>query len=180
MILTITTIVINIRMIKSKFLEFPSFIMVPDGSGHWVSDERMVYYYAPLDIEIVIEPGATNNLASIPWYLRKLFPINGPSRPAAALHDPLYGSLGIISGHTLSRLQCDDIFKSVSDMPKIDYLNAISNKHYGLIKRAKLNKALETEDPMVSPFKSKLMYDGVRLGGWYNWNQVKRIRDTKK
>lgn len=141
--------------------------MIPDGKGHWVSRDRLVYYYKPLDLKIYVPAGAINDLASVPWFFKRIFPINGPSRPAAALHDYLYQTGGNLIGAKLTRKQCDEIFMDAMLSPRSCFWNAYPKfvQDY-LCSLGFKSKFFNSNNPLVDKLSAKLMYLGVRLGGW--------------
>lgn len=154
-----------------RFLEVPSYYMVPDGKGHWASRDRLVFYSKKLDLTIYVPAGAINDLASIPWFFRRIFPINGPSRPAAALHDYLYEMGGNIVGKHLSREECDDLFLEAMLCSKIDFWNAYPKFVQDYLSSIGFKEVFNSTKSLVSKTTSTLMYKGVRLGGWASFNK---------
>lgn len=155
---------------KSRFIEIPSYYMVPDGKGHWVARDRLIFYSEKHDITIHVPAGAINNLASVPWLFRRIVPINGPSRPAAAAHDFLYEVGGKVMGKHLSRKDCDEIFLELMLSSKINYWNALPNFVKDYMSTLGFDKVFNSEEPLVNKLMAETMYAGVRVGGWASFN----------
>ena len=139
----------------------PAYFPILDGKGHWVSQEGLGIYSSEQDMDIMIPAGAKNDLASIPFMFRTLFPVNGTHRLAAAIHDYLYEKKGKLPGHTLmTRKQADDIFLEFMLIPR--------NK----VRDAYVWDAIRPSDkPTVPRWRAYLMYLAVRAGGWIYWNK---------
>lgn len=158
-------------MSHSKFLEIPSYYMIPNGKGHWLSRGNLAFYYAPMDLIIVVPAGKVNNLASVPWYARSLFPVNGPSRPGSALHDYLYEIGGVLPKDViLTREQCDDVFKEANNSCSKYYWEALPKKTYDRL--VDLGLDTNTKKPLVKPISSVIMYKAVRIGGSSNFTKI--------
>lgn len=163
----------------AKFVNVPSYFPIPDGKGHWISDDSLVFQSALLDLEIEVPPGSVNDLASIPWVLRRCFPINGPSRPAAALHDYLFAVNGLAGeGLYLSRHQCDLVFREAMSTPKRAFLKSLPAQVIVSMQLNHLYGSFLTESPLVDPLTVSLMYTGVRLGGRSAWEKCRKARET--
>ncbi len=154
---------------RAQFLKVPSYYIIPDGKGHWISTGKLVFYSKKLDRNICIPARSINNLASIPPPLRHIFAVNGPHRPAAALHDGLYGVGGLLANCKLSRKKCDIVFKEAMDSSFGDYINCLPQDMQLAIYDMPSFKFKRLNQPLVPAYKSKLMYRGVRLGGAYHF-----------
>jgi hypothetical protein len=88
---------------------------------------------------IRIPKGFKTDLASIPRLLRPLFQVNGNHRQAAVLHDYLYAKKGRLLVIKKTRAECDLMF---------------------------FKAMLQSGVPV---WKARLMYFGVRVGGWASW-----------
>ncbi len=147
-------------MNRARFCEIPDYTMVPDGKGHWISQGILRFYSKKLDLEIEVPVHSLNNLASIPRLCRGFFAVNGPHRPAAALHDWLYeGKSG------LTRKQCDIIFLEAMLTLKIDYLAALSKEQVAGLCTNNLKYLFINSEPLVGKYTANIMYRAVRLGG---------------
>lgn len=145
--------------------------MIPDGAGHWMSKEITIFKSSERDITIVVPTGEVNDLASIPRLFRRVFSVNGPHRPAAALHDYLYGRGGQLPSVKLSRKECDDVFLEAMLSSKHDYYLAASNHEKYLLKNAGLDTAFVGNfETLVPKWKACLIYSAVRMGGWLAFN----------
>lgn len=150
--------------IQSRFIKIPAYYPVVDGKGDWISGGELIFYYAPLNINISISKFSVNNLASIPWFFRRVFNINGPHRIAAALHDGLYGGDYCADGLILTRQQCDQIFLEAMTVSK----NSILRSYPATIETSiglHTGKYFDDKEPVFPKWKAKLMYKAVRLGG---------------
>jgi len=154
---------------KSRFLEVPSFWPVPDGKGHWVARDRIVFYSDRYDCTIYIEAGSLNNLASIPWIFRRMFAVNGPHRIAAALHDPLYELKGVTVNRTFSKKECDLLFYDAMLASKRSVFEAYSGIGKLYVGNANLKSPLMDDSPTVNPMIAKLMHAGLRVAFWREW-----------
>lgn len=148
---------------KVGFLEVPAYFMVPDGKGHWESESPMRFYSKALDYTITVPEGSVNDLASIPWVLRRVFAVNGPHRPAAALHDYLYETKGLSGFFT--RKECDEVFLEAMLAPKINYWKALPVAQQKTLESKGFFTIFNSPQPLVTPLTAKLMYLGVRIGG---------------
>ena len=102
---------------------------------------------------VIADMGFISDFASIPWPARMLLPRSGPYNPAAVIHDWLYEKQ-VISGDVglvpVSRLRADQIFLEAMRVCK------------------------------VPVWKRRIMYRGVRLGGWAPWANHKRKKRRQK
>lgn len=89
--------------------------------------------------KIIVPKGFVCDLASIPRILRPLFSVNGKHREAAILHDWLYYKRGRVAFRSFTREQCDEIFYQ------------------------------EMRARQVGQLKARIMWAGVRVGGWFFW-----------
>lgn len=116
--------------------------------------QPLKYRIDDCDYHLEVPRGFITDFASIPRPVRALpgFNVNGPSRPAAVLHDWLYcmhGRVAVTDSQDyavhmeLTRKECDLLF------------------HQGLVS---LGERLDI---------AWAMYQGVRAGGWYYWNKRK-------
>lgn len=143
--------------------------MVPDGKGHWISEGDLIFV-SPLHYKpIVVPKGSVNDLASIPWFFRRVFPINGPSRPAAALHDYLYETKGL--NGKLSREKCDKIFKQAMLVPRYKFWDSYDLNTKNTLREKNLHKYFLSAKPLTNKFTANLMYYGVRAGGGSYFNK---------
>jgi hypothetical protein len=121
------------------FLQEPLFAV---GSRFEWTLTRALIYHSPLIGGTISAPvGFNTDLASIPRFFHRLFPVNDTHRLAAVLHDYLYSKKGAMPDRTLTRLQCDQIFLEamrVSGVPE---------------------------------WKAQTMYKAVRLFGSVYWNK---------
>lgn len=161
-------------MLISQFVHIPAYYPVPDGKGHWISQGPMVFYSARLSRTLIVPTGSVNDLASIPWALRRCFPINGPSRPAAALHDYLYSINGNVPRNSLTRRECDQVFHEAMQVPKRMILAAYPIDVIAALKKNNLYHLFLEMTPMVDGTQAKAMFAGVRIGGWKAWNDWKK------
>lgn len=154
---------------QPRFISIPSFYPIPDSDGHWLSKGELRYYSRLVDREITVPSGSINNLASVPWFFRRVFHVNGSSRVAAILHDHLYGVRGVVDDLSLSRAQCDNIFLEAMTVPKSSLLEAYSLTVRAQLVENNLASIFNSPEPIVHSLYAKLMYTGVRLGGWASW-----------
>jgi hypothetical protein len=87
----------------------------------------------------LVPAGVLTDLASIPWFLRWLFPIVGASILAAIIHDALYRNTYIDSTGEITRREADAILLAIM------------------------------RDSGVSWGQRWAMWAGVRIGGWVSW-----------
>ena len=93
---------------------------------------------------IVAETGFVNDLASIPRLFRTFVPAGGKERLPSVIHDKGYRTQGkgvLFNGGDLTRKQVDFVF----------------------------NEGMEAEG--VRWAKRKIIYRGVRAGGWWAWRK---------
>ena len=114
-------------------------------------------------ITIQVPSGSINDLASIPWFFRRVFAVNGPNRQAAALHDYLYETKGLEG--LLTRKECDVIFLEAMLVEKRDFWEAYPQQVKSDLEAADMKSAFMSEDTLVSLWQAQLMYHGVRIGG---------------
>lgn len=159
----------------SKFLQIPSYYMVPDGKGSWISAGDLVFHSSLLNQDILIPKGSHNNLASIPKPLRSFFPVNGPRRLAAALHDGIYEKQGKVQDVfrnplILSRADGDLVFKEAMLTTRELYWNAIPADLRDYL--TNLNRHVDFKDrreTLVSYPKAELFYQTVKTFGSFYW-----------
>ena len=114
--------------------------------GKWVLNTELIYYTSR-GVRFTIPANFETDLASIPWFMRWLFPVNDDHRESATLHDRLYRRKGKMIVKKMSRLRCD-------------YEFLIAMKSQG-----------------VSTWKRWGMFVGVAAFGWWVWHDCsKRIR----
>lgn len=151
-------------MDKAAFKEVPAYFMVPDGCGHWISEGQLVFYSKKFDYEITVPAYTVNDLASIPVMFRRVFNVNGPSRPAAALHDYLYGTKGLKRRFT--RAECDSIFIEAMSTTRDSFWKAYPVLVKEALTRQEYDVLFENNQaPIVPALQAKCLYLGVRLGG---------------
>ena len=93
-----------------KFTQLTSYWPVAD--GRWRTDGQLIFSSARSG-DMVVPPGFTCDLTSIPWIGQPLIEKSGLHLHAGGLHDWLYKNRGVIPGHTkipLTRDECDLIF----------------------------------------------------------------------
>jgi hypothetical protein len=149
----------------NKFTRVPAYYMLPDGKGDWISNGIMIFESDRYSRTIVVPSGEINDLASIPRIFRRIFSINGPSRPAAALHDYLYSTLGLEG--ELTRKECDTIFLDAMLSEKMDFWLAYPSyiRIHLSLKAPKIKKVLTEKGGLVGKFVAKIIFRGVRVGG---------------
>ncbi len=151
---------------RARFLGIPDYTMIPDGKGHWVSQGALRFFSKKLNRVFEIPTHSVNNLASIPRPLRMVFSVNGPHRPASALHDGLYEKPKV---HGITRLEADTVFKEAMDSLQTDYLIALSHYQYDSVVLNDLADSFRVK-PLVGSWQSSTMYQGVRIGGSSSFN----------
>ena len=110
------------KQMKSKFIKVSPYSMLPDVKGEWISEGEMIFYSARFDKYLEVPSGSVNNLASIPWLFRRIFAVNGPHRPAAALHDYLFETHGM---GLFDLSESNLIFYDAMRTNKKDYFDAL-------------------------------------------------------
>lgn len=153
----------------SYFLEIPAMWPIPDGCGHWVTDGRLVFYSGRFNITIIIEAGSVNNLASVPWLFRRVFNINGPTRPAAMLHDPLYELKGNVLGRQFTKAECDLIFYDALVCTKRSVFDAYPHICKGYLEKRDMAESMLTYNQVCPTWMAKIMLKGLQLAFWRNW-----------
>lgn len=144
------------KQMKSKFIKVPPYSMLPDGKGEWISEGEMIFYSARFDKYLEAPSGSVNNLVSIPWLFRRIFAVNGPHRPAAALHDYLFETHGF---YDAMRTIKKDYF---------DALGAITRHRIRQSGRVHLFENVSSQ--FVDSVTAWCMYQGVNIGGFVAWN----------
>lgn len=167
------------------FKAAPSYHMIPNSKGEWISEGELHFYSEHLGATIVVPTYSTNNLASIPRGFRSLFPVNGPHRPAAALHDYLYEKKGkgikVIYDDVknnsirteyidITREEADKIFLEAMLSPRIYYFNSLPIQLQDAMLRAKRADYFLNQKPLVGKLQSQIMYRAVRIGGGLYWS----------
>jgi hypothetical protein len=153
----------------SYFLEIPSMWPIPDGKGHWITRERLVFYSGRFGVNIIIEAGSVNNLASIPWLFRRLFSINGPTRPAAMLHDPLYELEGKVLGRDFTKDECDLIFYDALVCTKRSVFDSYPHLCQGYLEKREMAENMLTYDQVCPTWLAKTMLKGLQCAFWRRW-----------
>ncbi len=157
----------------SKFVRVPAYYMIPDRSGHWISDGCLDFKSELFDCYISINPFALNNLSSIPWFARKFINPNGPHRPAAALHDMLYELQGETQGWSFTRKECDQLYLEAMLSDKKAYFDALPKNAQSAVKSYDLAKHFSSNSQLTKKWMAYSMYAGVRLFGWLYWDRAK-------
>lgn len=164
-------------MVKSdynQYLHIPAFWPILDGKGHWICDGEVLYYSAALDRTLITPAGAVNDLASIPWFFRRIFNVNGPHRVAAANHDYRYHTGGRVlafCGNSepeeiqLSREQVDRLFLEEMLMPRYALWDGLSRRTRFYVETAGMSDYFYSDKPVVDEITATLMHAGVRVGG---------------
>lgn len=98
---------------------------------------------------VTIPAGFTYDGASVPRFLWWFIPPDGPHRAAALIHDYLYMNKGVVAHLLISRKQTDDLFLA------------------------------HLKDSGIKPYKTKMMYWAVRLGGGFLWKPKHTISKIK-
>lgn len=93
---------------------------------------------------IRVPAGFPTDLASIPQVFQAIFSVNGRHKKAAVVHDFLYSTQGQTPLADFTRAECDKIFSEAM---------------------------WELEVPN---WKRRMMYAGVRVGGWWAWRKAKQ------
>lgn len=159
---------------ESEFIYVPTYYIVPDRKGHWLSSDELWYYSKYLGKVIKVPAYTVNDLASIPVFFRRVFEINGPSRPAAALHDYLYEVKGYLADLdiTLTRHECDLIFKEAMAVISISYWDTYPRHVQAILREKGLSEGF-SEVPLCDFWTTNFMYIGVYLGGAIAFNKSK-------
>lgn len=106
--------------------------------------------------EVILVPkGFLTDFASIPWPISMLIPKDGDYNQPAVLHDYLYSRLGRLYNMTYNRAKCDSVF-----LEAMEVINLLDNFSIPLLKR-------------------RIIYRGVRVGGWYGWRKHEGRRKQK-
>ncbi len=130
---------------------FTNALVIKDaGDGkYWTVQEPFRYYMGSeaSNVCVDIPRGFKTDLASVPRLARLLVPKLGKYNAAAVVHDRLYKqgeytvlSPGVSYPCDITRKKADDVF----------------------------NEAMKICG--VSPWRRRLIYCGVRVGGWKGWN----------
>ena len=102
------------------------------------------FTFAASELTIRVMPGFETDFASIPRFARLLISKLGRYNKAAVIHDAIYQAMFYtlnVNRHTFTRKDADRIF--------LEGMVALG----------------------VAPWKRRLMYWGVRLGGWAAWKK---------
>jgi len=148
---------------KGFFKRVPGYAMVLTGKGLWISTSPLIFVSEEQEAVIEVPESTLNDLASIPWFLRRVIPVNSSHRQAAALHDYLYGSKGMKGKFT--RKQCDDIFLEAMLSSRRTLWAAYTNKVRHALGAKGFKKEFDTDQSLVPNIIAKAMYWGVRIGG---------------
>lgn len=154
---------------RGFFKKVPGYAMVPTGKGLWISTSPLIFVSEVVDEVIEVPESSLNDLASIPWVLRRVFPVNSSHRPAAALHDYLYATKGINGRYT--RKQCDDIFLEAMLSSKREFWNSYTNKVRHALGTQGLKPEFDTDEPLVNKWVANTLHWGVRIGGKSHFKQ---------
>ena len=95
--------------------------------------------------------------------------MNGPHRPAAALHDYLYETQGL--GGLFTRKDCDEIFYEAMRSCKKAYWDSYPEEVRLALKQRGFFRVFNNAGRMVDKATAKLIYLGVRIGGGSHFNQ---------
>lgn len=168
---------------KSFFLKVPSYTMVPNKKGEWISEGELHFRSKSLGVTLIVPKHSLNNLASIPRGFRTMFPVNGVSRPAAALHDHLYNVKGqgiqfYAKGYAgfmdLTREQADMVFKEALQCTRLNYIEAVPRAtRNALDDLGKLDFFTSDKNmnlPLCGTYQTYIMHKAVRLGGSLYWS----------
>ncbi len=121
-------------------------------------EQRFAYEVGAEGSGIVIEPPArfVTDFASIPRFLWWLLPAWGRYGQAAVIHDYLYGGGTIVwdtdEPMSLSMELCIPPTRKNADQIMLEAMGVLN----------------------VKLWKKRLIYRGVRLGGWYAWRKNRR------
>lgn len=159
-------------MLKTKFIEIPSYTMLPDGKGEWISRGKLRLYSHRIDEVLEVPKGSVNNLASIPRIARRVFSVNGPHRPAAAWHDYSYEVKGKFNNIKISLDMSNSIFYDAMLSLRSDYWDALDvDTKKDVTASGREHHFVDNDDPLVSKWKAWMMWQGVNLGGWVAWHK---------
>ena len=157
-------------MARAKFVAIPSYYMIPNSKGEWISTSNLVFYSHILKRHLIIPKLSVCNLASIPKPLRSLIAVNGPHRPAAAIHDYLYEVRGkLLDGTQLTREQCDIVFNEVMACFRENYFRALPEAYKEFLVASDRAIYFAKKKPLVPTTTRYLMFKGVRIGGKFYW-----------
>lgn len=121
------------------FLQEPHYAVY--GDDGWVLTRALIYFSTLLDQRIEAPQGFHTDLASVPRFFQRVFPVVDRHRHAATLHDYLYSIKGALpNGRQLTRLECDQVFLEAMQLSG------------------------------VPAWKRHTMYRAVRLAGGAYWN----------
>lgn len=153
--------------------KIPSYYIVPDGKGTWISERKLVVYSERLGFSFEIPAGTKSDLASIPRAARSLIPANGPHRIAAVVHDYLYEKKGFIpeSKLRIKRKDADGVFLDAMKMQKRHVLSSFDSYLFNtlLSKYPKIFHSMNNSKKIVNFAKRNLMHKAVVAGGWVHW-----------
>lgn len=117
----------------------------PIGERRWKTDAPLRYQSPRLRVVVGIAPGFVTDFASIPRILWAVLPpSDGDYDAAAVVHDWLYTYADDLTrriGHAVSRADADAVL--------LEAMTALG----------------------VRPWKRRVIYAGVRIGGWLFWRR---------
>lgn len=158
---------------STGFKTIPSYTIIPNGKGHWMSTSDLVYttVVRSMQMDITVPAYSKSNLASIPWFMRALVGVNGPHRIAAVLHDDIYLQMGHMQCYddqgkevVLTRKDADDIFLEIMLVTRRAYAKTFSSAvKSGLTKKDLIY--FNSGKPCVNPVIAYGMWAGVRIFG---------------
>lgn len=170
-------------MKNAMYHKVPAYCMVPNKKGEWISVGELWFYSAILDATLIVPAYSVNNLASIPRPFRNAFPVNGVSRPAAALHDDIYEKRGTVEAFkngtrtvlNLSRQEADAVFREALQARRLDYYMSlpreIRNALADLGRDSFFVDADKQQLPLSGSIQTFLMHSAVRIGGGLHWSR---------
>lgn len=95
-------------MMQAKVIAEPSLVV---GRKYaWLIDDKPLIFITGKSQVVEIKKGFETDLASIPRFFHRIFPVNGNHRIPAIVHDYLYYEKGCIKGVEYTRKECDEIF----------------------------------------------------------------------
>lgn len=167
-------------MQPGTFITISPLVMIPNSKGEWISTGDTLFFSPHLGEVLRVPPESINNLASIPRFARSLFPVNGPSRPAAQVHDYLYEKRGkdieLADGSklgNLSRKDADIVFMEALMAGRGDYFVALPLSIRLALEKQGRDKYFvlgDNKHKSLAPLHQQwVMYSAVRAGGGFAW-----------
>jgi len=152
----------------------PSYYIIPDGRGTWVSAGPIGFYSAKLNKHLFIKEGCTNNLSTLPFGTKNTLRKNGNNRIAAPPHDRAFETKGIMdNGEIITRKEANIFYGEILKMSHKDIFQSFSPDLIKFLQSTKNGmtsiELMQSNKAIVGSVGRFIFMAGLKAGSWVHW-----------